>query len=67
MMKRLLVHASRRLRQQASSGSWFYLSPVLGDFSRYILAWKVCAAMTAAHDFERSTHPNGDVRIFLQF
>jgi transposase InsO family protein len=26
---------------------WFYLSAVLDDFSRYILAWKRCATMTA--------------------
>jgi putative transposase len=26
---------------------WFYLSTVLDDFSRYILAWKLCATMTA--------------------
>jgi putative transposase len=27
---------------------WFYLSAVLDDFSRYILAWKLCTTMTAA-------------------
>ena len=27
--------------------SWFYLSTVLDDFSRYILAWKLCTTMTA--------------------
>jgi transposase InsO family protein len=26
---------------------WFYLSSVLDDFSRYILAWKLCVSMTA--------------------
>jgi transposase InsO family protein/transposase-like protein len=26
---------------------WFYLSSVLDDFSRYILAWKLCTTMTA--------------------
>src|SRR3974390_521074 len=26
---------------------WFYLSTVLDDFSRYILAWKLCTGMTA--------------------
>jgi transposase InsO family protein len=26
---------------------WFYLSTVLDDFSRYILAWKLCPTMTA--------------------
>lgn len=27
---------------------WFYLSTVLDDFSRYIVAWKLCTTMTAA-------------------
>ena len=27
---------------------WFYLSTVLDDFSRYILAWQLCTTMTAA-------------------
>jgi len=26
---------------------WFYLSTVLDDFSRYLLAWKLCTTMTA--------------------
>jgi len=26
---------------------WFYLSTVLDDFSRYVLAWKLCPTMTA--------------------
>ena len=26
---------------------WFYLSSVLDDFSRYIIAWKLCATMKA--------------------
>ena len=26
---------------------WYYLSTVLDDFSRYILAWKLCTTMTA--------------------
>jgi transposase InsO family protein len=26
---------------------WFYLSTVLDDFSRYILAWKLCTTMTS--------------------
>jgi transposase InsO family protein len=26
---------------------WFYLSTVLDDFTRYILAWKLCTTMTA--------------------
>ena len=27
---------------------WFYLSTVLDDFSRYIIAWKLCTSMTAS-------------------
>jgi transposase InsO family protein len=27
---------------------WFYLSTVLDDFSRYIIAWKLCTSMAAA-------------------
>jgi transposase InsO family protein len=26
---------------------WYYLSTVLDDFSRYILAWKLCTTMCA--------------------
>ena len=26
---------------------WFYLSTVLDDYSRYILAWKLCVSMKA--------------------
>src|SRR3954469_5345639 len=26
---------------------WFYLSTILDDFSRYIIAWKLCTTMTA--------------------
>ena len=26
---------------------WFYLSTVLDDFSRYVIAWKLCTAMKA--------------------
>ena len=26
---------------------WFYLSTILDDFSRYIVAWKLCASMKA--------------------
>ena len=34
---------------------WFYLSTVLDDFSRYILAWKLCTTMTAADVTETLT------------
>ena len=27
---------------------WFYLSTVLDDFSRYIIAWKLCSSMAAS-------------------
>jgi transposase InsO family protein len=27
---------------------WFYLSTVLDDFSRYVIAWKLCAGMAAS-------------------
>jgi putative transposase len=26
---------------------WFYLSTILDDFSRYIVAWKLCTTMKA--------------------
>jgi putative transposase len=26
---------------------WFYLSTILDDFSRYIIAWKLCTGMAA--------------------
>jgi putative transposase len=26
---------------------WFYLSTALDDFSRYIIAWKLCTTMKA--------------------
>jgi transposase InsO family protein len=26
---------------------WFYLSTVLDDFSRYVVAWKLCTTMRA--------------------
>ena len=29
------------------SWGWFYLSTVLDDYSRYILAWKLCDGMAA--------------------
>jgi transposase InsO family protein len=28
---------------------WFYLSTVLDDFSRYILAWKLCTTMSVGN------------------
>ena len=34
---------------------WFYLSTVLDDFSRYIVAWKLCTSMKAEMSPPRST------------
>ena len=35
---------------------WFYLSTVLDDFSRYIVAWKLCASMRA-QELEEQRQP----------
>ncbi len=32
----------------ADSWGWFYLSTILDDYSRYIIAWKLCTTMKAA-------------------
>jgi len=29
-------------------GGWFYLSTILDDYSRYVVAWKLCATMRAS-------------------
>ena len=34
---------------------WFYLSTVLDDFYRYIIAWKLCTTMRA-EDVSREGH-----------
>ncbi len=46
---RLHVPQSHRPRRKAcfQHDGWFYLSTVLDDVSRYIVAWKLCATMTA--------------------
>ena len=36
---------------------WFYLSTVLDDFSRYIIAWKLCTTMKAKD--VKGPHPEG--------
>jgi putative transposase len=36
---------------------WFYLSTVLDDFSRYIVAWKLCTTMSAADVTATLTSP----------
>ena len=33
--------------QKVIGWGWFYLSTVLDDFSRYIVAWKLCTSMRA--------------------
>ncbi len=39
-----------RLRLLKAIGwGWFYLSTILDDYSRYIVAWKLCATMKAEH------------------
>src|SRR5258706_5151586 len=41
---------------------WFYLSTVLDDFSRYIVAWKLCPSMAAAdvaETLERALQASG--------
>ena len=47
---RALVHrqnGERIRRRRQTSWGWFYLSTVLDDFSRYIIAWKLCTTMKA--------------------
>ena len=39
--------APNQLWQTDIGWGWFYLSTVLDDFSRYILAWKLCTTMSA--------------------
>jgi putative transposase len=44
---------------------WFYLSTILDDFSRYIIAWKLCTTMkvedvTATLDLEPCTSPRAE-------
>ena len=34
---------------------WFYLSTILDDFSRYIIAWKLCTTMRAGDVTETLT------------
>ena len=36
-----------------ASGGWFYLSTVLDDFSRCVVAWKFCTTMTAGNVTDR--------------
>jgi putative transposase len=36
-----------RLHLKVIGWGWFYLSTVLDDFSRYIIAWKLCSTMKA--------------------
>lgn len=33
--------------QKVTGWGWFYLSTILDDFSRYIIAWKLCTTMKA--------------------
>jgi transposase InsO family protein len=46
--KEFLEAGTRRLPYLKITGwGWYYLSTVLDDFSRYIVAWKLCATMGA--------------------
>ena len=39
----------RLLKKKYDRGwGWFYLSTILDDFSRYVVAWKLCATMKAS-------------------
>ena len=37
---------------------WFYLSTILDDYSRYIIAWKLCTNMTADDVRRRTIQPS---------
>jgi transposase InsO family protein len=39
---------------KVTGGGWFYLSTALDDFSRYIIAWKLCTTMKAQDVLERA-------------
>ena len=41
---------------------WYYLSTVLDDFSRFIVAWKLCATMSPPHSIWRWRRP-GSIRL----
>ena len=30
------------------AGGWYYLSTVLDDYSRYLIAWRLCTSMSAS-------------------
>ncbi len=36
---------------------WMYLSTILDDFSRYVIAWKLCTTMTS-HDVTETLAPD---------
>ena len=36
---------------------WFYLSTILDDYSRYVIAWKLCTTMKASDDRYPGTGP----------
>ena len=46
LLYRFPIHAAR-IAHEVIGWGWFYLSTVLDDFSRYILAWKLCTTMSA--------------------
>jgi putative transposase len=40
-------HKSRNSHLKVNVWGWYYLSTILDDFSRYIVAWKLCSTMKA--------------------
>jgi len=48
---------------------WYYLSTVMDDYSRYILAWRLCASMSAQEvkaTLEKAIAVSGVAHVFVQ-
>ncbi len=43
----MIFRRDRAATDKVTGWGWFYLSTVLDDFSRYIIAWKLCTTMKA--------------------
>jgi len=41
------MRLSYKGERQVIGWGWFYLSTILDDFSRYMIAWKLCTTMKA--------------------
>ena len=48
MRNRLFTAPSRFGYSSVIGWGWFYLSTILDDFSRYVIAWKLCTTMKAS-------------------